>query len=157
MVDRLIQGVEKVAASLLACVTILTFVSVALRYFFRWSIPDAYDIGRNLLGILIFWGIALSGYRGGHITVDLLWSALSAPRRRIVDLFATVFTLLCMAVFAWMMGEKAIGTRASGEATYDLNLPLWPFQALAWAGLAAAVLLLLVRLLRLDPLNGPRP
>ena len=38
------------------------------------SIPDCYDFGRFLLGILIFWGIAATSYRGTHITVDLVWA-----------------------------------------------------------------------------------
>jgi len=36
----------------------------------------------------------------------------------------------------------------SGETTYDLNLPLWPFYGLAWGGLVMSVPLLLVRLMR---------
>ena len=43
-------------------------------------------------------------------------------------------------------GAKALGTRASGETTYDLGLPIWPFYALAWAGLAVSVLLVILRL-----------
>ncbi len=31
-------------------------------------------MGKLLLGILIFWGIAATTYRGGHITVDLVWA-----------------------------------------------------------------------------------
>ena len=42
------------------------------------SIPDAYDFGPLLLGILIFWGIAATSYRGTHITVDLLWANVAA-------------------------------------------------------------------------------
>ncbi len=38
------------------------------------QIPDSYDFGRLLLGILIFWGIAATSYRGNHITVDLLYA-----------------------------------------------------------------------------------
>ena len=34
-----------------------------------------------LLGILIFWGIAATSYRGTHITVDLVWSA-AGPREQ---------------------------------------------------------------------------
>ena len=52
--------------------------SVLLRYLFTCSIPDAYDFGRLLLGILIFWGIAATSYRGGHITVDLVWANVGA-------------------------------------------------------------------------------
>jgi TRAP-type C4-dicarboxylate transport system permease small subunit len=47
---------------------------VLLRYFFSMQIPDSYDFGRLLLGILIFWGIAATSYRGTHITVDLLYA-----------------------------------------------------------------------------------
>jgi hypothetical protein len=39
-----------------------------------------------------------------------------------------------------------MGTLNSGETTYDLNLPLWPFYGLAWAGIAISVPLLILRL-----------
>ena len=51
------------------------FIAVVLRKFFSMSIPDSYDFGQLLLGILIFWGIAATSYRGGHITVDLVWTS----------------------------------------------------------------------------------
>ncbi len=68
--------------------------------------PTAYDLSRNFLGILIFWGIAVTGFRGDHITVDLLWGALPPPGRRGLDVVGTLFTLFCMAVFTWAMGSK---------------------------------------------------
>jgi TRAP-type C4-dicarboxylate transport system permease small subunit len=148
MGDRLIGVIERAAGSLLALVTALTFVSVVLRYIFNWAIPDSYDLGRNLLGILIFWGIAVAGYRGAHITVDLLWNAL--PRRaqgqlgRVLDLVLA----LAMGALAWAMALKLRDTWASGETSYDLNLPLWPFQALAWVGFAVGFVLALLRLFR---------
>ena len=73
--DRFIDGIELAAAAFIGIVAIDIFVSVLLRYLFNTSIPDSYDFGRLLLGILIFWGIAATSYRGGHITVDLVWAA----------------------------------------------------------------------------------
>lgn len=146
--DRLIAGAERVAGGFLAFVTALTFVSVVLRYLFSWSIPDAYDLSRNFLGILIFWGIAVTSYRGDHITVDLLWGALPRRGRYGLDLLGTLFSLVCLAGFSWAMAAKVLDTRATGEATYDLRLPVWPFYTVAWIGIAASVLLLLVRLVR---------
>jgi TRAP-type C4-dicarboxylate transport system permease small subunit len=137
---------ERIAGLFLAVVTVLTFATVVLRYGFSYSIPDSYDLSRNFLGILTFWGIAMTGFRGEHITVDLVWGALPPFGKRVLDLLSTVFTLLCMAVFAYAMATKVLGTRNSGETTYDLNLPLWPFYGLAWAGLAISVLLLVLRL-----------
>ena len=73
--DRVIHVIEWLAATFVGLVAADIFISVALRKFFGTSIPDSYDFGRLLLGVLIFWGIAATSYRGGHITVDLLWSA----------------------------------------------------------------------------------
>ncbi len=146
--DLIIAVAERFAAALLALVTVLTFVSVALRYVFHWSIPDSYDDARLLLGILIFWGIAVTGFRAEHITVDLLYNALPTLVRRGLDVLATLFTLGCMAAFAWAMGLKVLDVRASGEATFDTHTPIWPFYLVAWAGVAGSVLLLLIRLAR---------
>src|SRR5690606_9002401 len=87
-VVRLIDGIELTAAIFLAAVTILTFAAVMSRYLFSYGIPDSYDISSLLLGVLIFWGIAVASYRGDHITVDLLWSSVGPRARRAIDLFA---------------------------------------------------------------------
>ncbi len=153
--DRIIGWAERLAGAFLAFVVALTFVSVVLRYVFAWSIPDSYDLSRLFLGILIFWGIAVTGFRGDHITVDLVWNALPRRARQALDLLATLFTLGCMAGFAWAMLGKVRDEIASGEQTYDLRLPVWPFYGLAWLGLAGSVLLLLVRFAR--QLRSPAP
>jgi TRAP-type C4-dicarboxylate transport system permease small subunit len=147
--ERLTHGFELLAGAFLALVTALTFASVLLRYVFSWGLPDAFDIGRNLLGIVIFWGITLACYRGDHITVDLIWGALGPRARRVMDALATLLTLGCMAVFVWMMAGKVISTRADNVLTFDLHLPVWGFFLVAWLGLFAAVPLLLLRLYRI--------
>lgn len=147
--DRLIDGIEVLAAWFLAAVGALTFVSVILRYFFAWAIPDTNDISRLLLAILIFWGMAGTGYRGEHITVDLVWSAFGPRMRRALDAFTTAVTLFAMAVFTWRMGVKVSDTRADNLQTFDLNQPVWIWYFVAWLGLVAAVALLAIRLWRL--------
>lgn len=147
--DRFIHAIEVAAAWFLAIVTALTFVSVILRYFFAWQIPDTYDIGRLLLATLIFWGMAGTGYRGEHITVDLFWGALGPRWQRALDVFSGALTLFAMTAFAIMMGSKVLDTRAENVLTFDLRQPVWVYYALAWLGLVAAVLLLVIRLYRL--------
>jgi len=154
-IDRFIGGAERLAGGFLAFVTALTFVSVVLRYVFAWSIPDAYDLSRNFLGILIFWGIAVTGYRGDHITVELFWNALPTRGRWFLDILGSLFTIICMAAFAWAMADKVMDIYGSHESTYDLRLPVWPFYLLAWVGLGGSVLLLLVRFAR--QLRAPLP
>lgn len=148
-VDRFIDGIEVTAAGFLAVVTALTFVSVFLRYFFNWTIPDTYDFSALLLGILVFWGIAVANYRGDHITVDLVWAVAGRRGKRALDILAALVTLVVMLTFTWMVGTKVVSVRADNVLTYDLRLPVWIFYLVAWAGLAASMVLLTVRTLRL--------
>src|ERR1700727_798455 len=147
--DRFIDGIELLAAAFVGIVALDIFISVLLRYFFAVSIPDSYDFGKQLLGILIFWGIAATSYRGGHITGDLVWSAASPRGKRIIDIFATLVLLFVVTVQTIMLFDKVRSTRADHVLTYDLHLPTWPFFALAWAGDVSAVILIAVRTWRL--------
>jgi TRAP-type transport system small permease protein len=148
-VDRFIDGIEMTAAVFLAAVTALTFVSVLLRYVFIWSIPDSYDLSSLGLGILIFWGIASASYRGEHITVDLLHGFVPPAIKRAIDSFAAIVTLICLVIFTWMVAIKVINTRADNVATFDLRQPVWIYYFVAWIGLAAAIVLMVIRTLRM--------
>ncbi|HET8745925.1 MAG TPA: TRAP transporter small permease [Ramlibacter sp.] len=147
--DRFINGIEWLAAIFVGIVALNIFVNVLLRKFFSTSIPDYFDFGRMLLGILIFWGIAATSYRGGHITVDLLWGAASPRWKRAIDVFATLVLLFVVVVQTAMLFDKVRLTYIDHVLTYDLNLPTWPFYAVAWTGDVCAVLLIAVRTWRL--------
>jgi|SRR5579872_730396 TRAP-type C4-dicarboxylate transport system permease small subunit len=147
--DRFIDGIELVAAIFVGLVAADTFISVILRKFFSTSIPDSYDFGRMLLGISIFWGIAATSYRGGHITVDLVWSLASPRYKRLIDIFATLVLLFVVGVQTIMLFDKVAQTRLDNVLTYDLHLPTWPFFAMGWAGDVSAVLLIAIRTWRL--------
>ena len=141
--DRFIDGIELLAACFVGIVAVDIFVSVLLRYFFAVSIPDSYDFGKLLLGILIFWGIAATSYRGTHITVDLVWAAAGPRGKRLIDIFATLVLLFVVSVQTAMLFDKVRLTRE------DNVLTTWPFALVAWLGDVSAVLLIAVRTYRL--------
>ena len=147
--DRIIDAIEWCAATFGGIVAANIFLAVVLRKFFAWQIPDSYDIGKMLLGTLIFWGIAATSYRGSHITVDLLWSAANARWKRRIDVFATSVLLFVVAVQTVMLFDKVRATFVDHILTYDLNIPTWPFYAVAWLGDASAVVLIAIRTYRL--------
>jgi TRAP-type transport system small permease protein len=147
--DRFIDSIEWLAALFVGIVAADIFISVLLRYFFSIQIPDSYDFGRLLLGILIFWGIAATSYRGTHITVDLVWSVANKRWRRIIDVFATLVLLFVVTMQTIMLFDKVRTTYQDNVLTYDLHLPNWPFFAIAWLGDVSAVLLIAIRTLRL--------
>src|SRR6476661_9434267 len=125
--DRFINAIELVAAAFVGLVAADVFISVLLRYFFSIDIPDSYNFGQLLLGILIFWGIAATSYRGTHITVDLLWANVGPKWQRAIDIFATLVLLFVVAVQTITLYDKVWTTRADNVLTFDLRLPTWPF------------------------------
>ncbi len=147
--DGFINSIEWVAAFFIGLVAFDVFISVLLRYFFGYTIPDAYDFGQLLLGIVIFWGIAATSYRGTHITVDLLWANVSPYWQRIMDVFATLVLLFVVSVQTYTLFDKVSSTYGANVQTFDLRIPVWPFFAIAWVGDLAAVLLIAVRTYRL--------
>jgi TRAP-type C4-dicarboxylate transport system permease small subunit len=147
--DRFIDGIELIAAFFAGVVALDIFVAVMLRYFLAVQIPDSYDFGRLLLGILIFWGIAATSYRGTHITVDLVYASVGPRLQRFIDVFATLMLLFVVTVQTYTLFDKVTSTRAENVLTFDLRLPVWPFFLLAWLGDVSAVLLIAVRTYRL--------
>jgi TRAP-type C4-dicarboxylate transport system permease small subunit len=147
--DRFIDTIEWIAACFVGIVAANIFLAVLLRNVFSYSIPDAFDFGRLLLGILIFWGIAATSYRGGHITVDLIWANVGPAYQRIIDIFATLVLLFVVSVQTYTLFDKVRGTYYDNVLTFDLRWPTWPFFAVAWAGDVSAVLLIAVRTYRL--------
>jgi TRAP-type C4-dicarboxylate transport system permease small subunit len=147
--DGFIDSIEWIAAFFIGLVALDVFGSVLLRYFFSYSIPDSYAFGQLLLGILIFWGIAATSYRGTHITVDLLWANVSPYWQRVMDVFATLVLLFVVSVQTYTLYDKVVTTYQDNLATADLRWPVWPFFAVAWIGDVAAVLLIAVRTYRL--------
>jgi TRAP-type C4-dicarboxylate transport system permease small subunit len=147
--DKLVSIVEKAAGIFLGAVAALTFFSIMARGLFNIAIPDWYDISRLMLGIMVFWGIATTSYRGDHIEVDILWQAVKPRWQKAIDVFATVFLLLFMLAFAWQLLGKVDSGYVSGEATFDLRMKIWPFHLVAAFGIFATVFLIFIRLYRL--------
>jgi TRAP-type C4-dicarboxylate transport system permease small subunit len=149
LMDRFIDTIELIAAAFVGIVALNTFVAIVMRKFFAVTIPDYYDFGRLLLGILIFWGIAATSYRGSHITVDLVWANVPPRQQRWIDVFATLVLLFVVTVQTITLFDKVRTTYQDHVLTYDLRLPNWPFFAVAWAGDVSAVVLIAIRTWRL--------
>jgi TRAP-type C4-dicarboxylate transport system permease small subunit len=147
--DRFIDGIEWIAAGFVGIVALDIFISVLLRNTLNYAIPDSFDIGRMLLGILIFWGIAATSYRGTHITVDLVWANVGPRYPRWIDVFATLVLLFVVTVQTWTLFDKVRGTYRDNVTTFDMHMPTWPFFAVAWIGDVSAVLLIAIRTYRL--------
>jgi TRAP-type C4-dicarboxylate transport system permease small subunit len=149
VMDRFIDSIEWIAAFFVGIVALNTFLAVLMRKFFAVTMPDYYNFGQFMLGILIFWGIAATSYRGTHITVDLVWANATPKYQRWIDVFATLVLLFVVTVQTWTLFDKVATTRADHIVTMDLQVPIWPFFLVSWIGDVSAVLLIAIRTYRL--------
>ena len=157
--DRFIDSIEFLAALFVGIVAADVFVSVLLRYFFNVSIPDSYDFGRLLLGVLIFWGIGATSYRGTHITVDLLYANVGPKYQRAIDIFATLVLLFVVAVQTLTLYDKVVDDARRQRAHLRSAAADLAVLPLAWIGDVSAVILIALRTYRLifhpELLSGP--
>ena len=160
LMDRFIDSIEWIAAFFVGIVALNTFAAVFMRKFFAVTIPDYYNFGQFLLGILIFWGIAATSYRGSHITVDLVWANATPKYQRWIDVFATLVLLFVVSVQTYTLFDKVVDTYNSHIVTMDLQVAVWPFFLVSWIGDVSAVLLIAIRTWRLifhpDLMHDPK-
>lgn len=138
--EALCRMIEIFAGLLLGSITVLIFVSVVGRYLFTYPVPDHYDLSRLLMGATLLWGYAALGVRGNHISLDILTRRLPDPAQRAVNILVAAVLAGFTALLAYKMFSRVSSAYRSGETTFDLQLPIWPFTALIWAGAMAAVL-----------------
>lgn len=143
MTDWLVRLSSLIGAIALFAVMTIIFVSVTLRYFFGIIVPDAFDLSRMLLGILIFWGIALAVADNAMIKVDALYAMLGAHGKKAVAVISATVTALVIGILAWRAGAAVLDAYQNGISTNDLRLRLWPFYAVAAVALVLAVLIAL--------------
>jgi TRAP-type C4-dicarboxylate transport system permease small subunit len=155
-VSRLVILVERLAGLFLGLVVAITFVSVALRYFFNIGVPDWFAFAAAFQAVAIFWGMASTTYRGSHIAVDVLWEALRPPARRRLDIVATTISAVFLLLWAWMLSRKVLQDMTSStEVTSDLRVPVWIFAVTAAVGIVLAAALVLLRLYELIRARPP--
>ncbi|MBZ8132139.1 hypothetical protein CLD20_02505 [Afifella sp. IM 167] len=152
--DHVSRLIEIVAGALLGLLTLVIVVSAIGRYAFASPIPDAFDYTRLLIGAAITWGLASVGYRGSHIKVDLFALMLPPRIRRWFDVAAWCVLLLFTALLAWKILGRVERTMVSGEVTSDLRMPIWPIMWLIWAGLAAALVTTLAKIVLMAAGHG---
>ena len=81
-------------------------------------------------------------------TAQLVYSVILAQVPLIL-VFTSVQLMLVVTVQTIMLFDKVAMTYRDHVLTYDLNLPTWPFFAVAWMGDVCAVLLIGIRTWRL--------
>jgi TRAP-type transport system small permease protein len=145
LMRALLAGATLAGGAMLLAVALLTVLDVSLRYALNRPLPGTFELTQLAMSGIAFLGLGQAQQRGQHITIDLLYER--APQaRRALDACAGLVSLLVAGTITWRLLETLIRTRAGGEVTGVLNLPLYPAIGVAGAGFGLFVLALLAGL-----------
>lgn len=134
------QWLANAACLCLIVLMLVTFVDVVGR-FFDVPLKFAVEIIQLGMGLLVFFGLAITTLRGGHIAVDLLAGLLPPLARKVLTRVAALSAVLFIALMAWRLWDRALNFMSDGLVTDVLGLPVYPtvlIMALA-AGFATLI------------------
>ena len=119
---------------------IMTALDVLLRWLFSFPLHGVNDVSAVVMAVVISACIPINLAAKQNITVDVVGAALGPRIDRILDAFASLVTFGFIALVAWQFIPYAAGLRETGERTWVLGWPVWPWWTAAAALMALAAL-----------------
>ncbi len=98
-------------------------------------IPGAIELSRYALLFIVFSALPHASI-SGMVRVDLLSQRLPSRLARFLDRLWLLFMAAFSLVLSWLFMQKALLTFTRGDATQDLQMPLFYFYA--WISIASA-------------------
>lgn len=148
-VERLADAFALVAVFSLVLLTVVVTYSVMMRYVFNRPQIWTDELATYCLAAIVFFGLAHTLARGGHIRVDVLTDRLPARPRAyleaVVHLFGVAFCVL-FALAGWSAVENYI--RRNTYSTGGLDIPLYVPTMILLVGALLFLLLMLCRAAR---------
>jgi C4-dicarboxylate transporter DctQ subunit len=121
---------EWIVISMLAAMTLLTFVQVVMRYVFNSGFTWALEMTTIFFAAMIFVGISYGVRVGAHIGVDALVSKLPSGARRATSIVVVLLCLLYAGLViygSWGYVSKMYSVHIEME---DLPIEVWMVRSL---------------------------
>lgn len=116
---------EGIMATLLALMTLLTFVQVVLRYAFNSGLVWSVEATTYSFAALVLVGMSYGVRTQTHIAVDLLTSRLSSRARRYVALLAIALCLIYAGLMLYGATVFVERLFVLGNLARDIAAPKW--------------------------------
>ena len=130
-IDRRLKGVSRLVALIgffgLLMLALMTALDVLLRWLFQAPIHGVNDVSSVVMAVVIAACIPANLAMKQNIAVEVLGTLGGTRLRRFLDLTASLFTLVFIVLIAWRFVPYAQGLRETGDRTWVLGWPLWPW------------------------------
>jgi TRAP-type mannitol/chloroaromatic compound transport system permease small subunit len=125
------ERVGRFAAYVVLVIFVLLFAEVLLRYFFRTPTVWTNELAQLLFGA---YAVLSGGYllaRGGHVNVDIVYSAFPRRTKAGIDVVTSVLFFVFVTILFWQGAIFALEAAAKLETSHSAwNPPIWMFKAM---------------------------
>jgi TRAP-type C4-dicarboxylate transport system permease small subunit len=137
-----LRGLCLIGGLAILFIMLATVADVAMRYLFNAPIKGTLDLTQMAMIFAVFCALAHCGWSGGHIVVDVLAPMFGARTLRIMSAAIDAVGAAFMLGVAWQSVLAAVDYANTGEVSFTLHVPLFPFFLVVAAGalIYAAVL-----------------
>jgi TRAP-type transport system small permease protein len=138
-----------VSAAAMSIMTLVIVANVVGRYFFKKPLAGSIELIQMLAVVVVFFGVAYTEFRRGHVGVELLTAALSRPIQAILASIMCFLSAIYFAIMAWRCAVLAQEYLFPVFRKTDvLLIPFTPFIFVTALGSAALVLETLIHVFR---------
>ena len=107
---------------------LFVIMDIVLRRFFNSPLSWSLEVVQVMLVVVVFFSVAHTGSRRGHVSVDLFISKLPAKSQTIIDCFTYILGILLFVFMGW--GSYPLGDAGVRKATVSrgyCQFPIYPF------------------------------
>jgi TRAP-type C4-dicarboxylate transport system permease small subunit len=153
--DVVVTTVAYMAGVVLVFLMLMTTFGVIGRKL-GYPINGVFDLTHFTVLIMTFLGMAYCGFRGAHVSIELLYQHLGPRTRNVLNRGINLVGCVLFAVIAWRTFLQSYIVRDINESSQLLEIPYFPFYWLVafGAGLFAFVMGLRVFVPEPENLDG---
>ncbi|TDQ44768.1 TRAP transporter small permease [Tepidicella xavieri] len=136
-VFRLAKWSAIMGGILLVLLTLMIVASVSGRALIDVGlgpVPGDFELVEIGTAVAVFFFLPWTYLRGGHATVDILYSHLPGWAKRAVVTLSDLLMLALWLVLTWRLWEGMLEKRMYMESTFILQMPVWWAYALCLVG-----------------------
>lgn len=136
-----------VATVFVMAIMVLTVSDVLLRFFVNRPIPGSVELCQYFIVVGGFLGLAWCAMKGGHVKVDMVVDLLSPRFKSVADFINGIIALSVVPLAAWQLIAHARVVQLERITSDNLEIPAYPFYAMAGLGFGLLALVMIVLLI----------
>lgn len=145
-----LRGLAYIGGFAVLLMMLVTVADVFMRYVFNSPLGSNIDITQMSMVVIVFSALAYCGWTGGHVAVDFLTDLLPKSVLILLAILINFVGGVLVLAIAWQSLLTAIDYAETGEVSWTLLVPQYPFLIFIAFGSLIYSLVLFYKTMRPD-------